>query len=1849
MSTQAISSILTGMLGIGYPTDQTLLPYFRSHVGRSPESLALVCGKRSLTYKELDRISDVLAANLIATGLVGKETKVALLLERSERIVISILAVMKAGAAYVPIDPAYPSTRMRYILDDSAAAIVITETPCLLKDFPSDIAVIDLDFVTWERSVDRKLPDPAPTDLAYIIYTSGSTGQPKGVMIEHRNVLRLFFNDAPIFDFSADDTWMLFHSYCFDVSVWEIFGALLFGGRLIICSKAELADPGMLIDILKREQVTILNETPSSFYILADYLSLSVTDGLSIRFVMLAGEALRPAKLAQWKAKYPGIKIFNMYGPTEATVYAAWKEIGDIEIKQNLSVIGTALPTLGLYVLDEQKQPVQIGEVGELYITGAGLARGYLNQSELTRQKFIPSPFEAGHYLYQSGDRVRMLASGEIEYIGRMDDQVKIRGYRVELGEVEYALSNLPGVIDTLITFYEEEGVMSLVAYFTLSQHLWTTEDLRTALVGILPEYMVPTYFIPLEHFPLNHNGKKDKSRLPHPGGKSSQYIVGRAASNDVEKALMKIWHRILGMDNIGVDKHFLTIGGNSLNGTMLSNLIQLHFGVSFGVKELFANPTIELQANYLAKAAVAGKKESSTARKYDKRLFYPLSSVQKRLYAIWHLEEEESGTTYNESYLYKINGEFNNKRAREAVLKIIQRHEALRTRFDFVNHELVQIIEPKISFPFQRYAVDKEDFDYTINNCIFPFNLHQAPLFRITQIEVSNGERFILLDFHHIIMDGITMHILRDEFTKLYDGATLNDTYLDYTDYVLQTYENEEKEKRRSDLVFWKEMLRNPGEPFLLPSDQARGSHQRFDGKECSLFLDATESIRLKRLAITYKVTPFVLLLSVYGSLCHKYTGVEDLILGTVTAGRRESEFEHVAGNFTNTLPLRMQITANQSFASLLNATNQMVMGALAHQDCPFEELVQELLPERDAGQHPLFNNLFVFQDRRISTEEMRFEGAALQKVMIPANKVKAEIWFEVLDLVDTFKVRLVYNAMLFEEQRMKRMLSHYINLLRLVLKDVHTEIGALDILTVGERNCLLKTFNRTAYVYDKGRSLAALFSQSCRLYSHEPALIDRNGSMSYGELHRKSNQLARFLCDQGVKRGDHVGLILGRSSELLIALWAVIKTGAAYVPIDPQFPAERQTYMMEKCGMKWMIGNDEHIVYVAGVQLFTLSHFDFDRYAPDELDHVLHAGDPLYTIFTSGSTGKPKGVVISHQAVHNFLHGMRQHITFQPGRRVLALTTVSFDIFVLEAIIPCLTGSTVVLADEQAQTDLTLLNSFMCKHKIDILQVTPSRLHWLLAEPGFQVVLSQLSELLVGGETFNPTLLGPLQQNKQLKLWNVYGPTETTVWSTIKELSGSEQVTIGSPIANTQIYILNKEQQLVPVGIPGEIYIAGDGLALGYLDEDALTAERFLPNPFDKGKKMYRTGDLGMWTSDGEITCLGRADHQVKIRGYRIEPAEIEAVILQFPGITSTVVIAEQGYQGGNYLIAYYVSEMEVEPEAFNLFLAKELPAYMIPAIYHLMEELPLTPNLKIDRKALPKPPVPKETTKASSPGNAIHALLFGIWHKLLQHDQIGLHDNFFAIGGNSISLVKMSYALKENGFEDVHVTDIFSNPTIFKLAEKIGSLKQPASIPEAGLLTLPPSYFSEKKGTGLIQYTKVFNASDLHQLLLLSEIYEVQVRDILLSVFFYQLHMISRKEKIMVTALKDQTKAAYNYLINYELVEDIADIVAQLNNQRDIKPFSFSIAHIDELASVKNSAIRPLFVSNTELVIDQTIAKYEWILSVQQEPSHFQLTLYANPLRFGKGKTREVFSGLTDTILAIINAAAQSEQLA
>jgi amino acid adenylation domain-containing protein len=1694
---------------VDYLKDKTIQELFKEQVEKTPDNIALIFQDKELTYRELSKKANQLAYLLQSKG-VQPNTLVGLMVERSLEMLIGIFSILKAGGAYLPIDPDYPGERIKFMLADSGAKVLVTgpepSTPVKVEaEVEEDggqsqglpLQLINLKNVPESLTLTSTstLSQVGPSNLAYIIYTSGSTGEPKGILVEHYSVVNLVFSQKRQFDINENDRVLQFSPICFDASVEQIFIALLSGAVLVLVDRNTLLDSSKFEEFISSRSITHLHAVPS-------FLSnVKVKDTFKLKRVISGGDVC-PVALAKKWSKH--CDFYNEYGPTETTVTSIEMRVGCGDVDESLSrlPVGRPIGNTTVYLFDQWKNPVPLGVVGELYIGGDGVARGYLNNPELTAEKFKRavighsslvisrssklSPNDqcpmTNERLYKTGDLAQWLPDGNIEYLGRMDHQVKIRGFRIELREIESQLLKHEAIKETVVIARGDDpgsasgisGDNYLCSYIVLhsSHSTYSPKSLREYLSNLLPDYMIPSYFVQVDKIPLTPSGKLDRKALPAPKITSEEKYT--APRTHIERELVEIWSEVLSRDavnlKIGIDDSFFELGGHSLKATILISKIHKKLDVIVPLVEVFKRKTIRRLSGYIKDARETKYTDIGLV---EKREYYALSSAQKRLYFLQQMNL--GSTSYNMTLVLPLDhvGKDIDKEKLEFMLKkLISRHESLRTSFLMMDKEPVQRIHDEVEFEIENYdmkevEVKVEEYEGTrglapllIKNFIRPFNLSHPPLMRSSLIGLPNGNHLWIVDMHHIISDGTSSMILADDFISLYYGDQLEPLALQYKDF--SEWQNSEKEKERikEQKAYWLKEFEEEIPILHLPTDYTRPAIQSFAVDSCDFELEEDLIVSLNELTLIEGVTLFMVLLAAVNIMLAKLSGQEEIVMGTPTAGRRHADLEKIIGMFVNTIALKNNPKGEKPFNLFLREIKERTLDAFENQEYQFEDLVDNVCVTRDASRNPLFDVMFSLQSTILTTpgkpdaEKSAKSFPAFENQHYYENRTaKFDLTITTVETANKLLFSFQYCTKLFKKETIERFIIYFKKILSAVVEEPTVTLRAIDILPEAEKQKILYHFNDTDAVYPLAVTVCQLFEEQAKKHPHSIAVMGaapgvgtrfitsapgkRNIYITYHELNKKSNQLARLLRAKGLQPDTIAGIMVEQSIEMVIGILAILKAGGAYLPIDPQYPQQRIMFFLQDSRSDFLLTQKKLISKQGTIcEIIDLEEKKLYKGDTSNLEMLNIPTDLAYVIYTSGSTGTPKGTLIQHNSLNNLCHWHNKYYSVTARDRATKYAGFGFDASVWEIFPYLISGASLYIIHKEIKSDIHRLNYFFEENNITIAFL-PTQ----LCEQFMTLQNHSLRILLTGGDKLRTFI------DRNYQLVNNYGPTENTVVAASFIVDKDYvNIPIGKPVDNTKLYVLNQYRQLQPPGVPGELCISGSGLSRGYLNQPELTMERFcLRRPGGLAPLLYRTGDLARWLPDGNIDFLGRIDHQVKIRGFRIELGEIENKLLTYPGIKASIVTTSADETGDKYLCAYIVAEHKAQGAGCTTadlkeYLSGSLPDYMIPSYFVFIEKIPLTLNGKVDRKALPTPEAKAvEDRTTNAPRNQVEEKLAEIWSDVLgiRKEIISIDDNFFQLGGHSLKMTILAAKIHQKLAVKLPIVELFKTPTIRDMA--------------------------------------------------------------------------------------------------------------------------------------------------------------------------------------------------------------------
>lgn len=1651
-----------------YPSESCIHELFQAQAEQTPHAVALVCGECAVPYAELGSRASRLACRLQELG-VGPEVRVAICAERSIELVVGLLATLKAGGAYVPLDPAYPRERLSYMLLDSGAKVLLhgliqaEVLQGVQEEVGAAVELIDLcaDAAQWGspgQTTEFSHSGAGSRNLAYVIYTSGSTGRPKGVMVEHRSVCNLISWHCREFGLGEGRRSSMTAGVAFDASTWEIWPALCSGGTLVLAPGRLSGDAAQLLEWWRQQRLDVS-------FLVTPLAELACSEGginPALNYLLVGGDRLSRVPVRE------GLVVVNNYGPTETTVVAS---SGRLSTEEPVLHIGRPIANTKVHLLDKRAEPVPVGVVGEIYIGGAGVARGYLNRPELTAERFVPDPFSAepDERMYRTGDLARYLDDGDLEYLGRTDYQVKIRGFRIEIEEIEECLRQQNGIREAVVLAREDQrGGKRLVAYFVSAGGLLEVGQLRERLACSLPEYMLPVAYVQLESLPLTANGKLDRRALPPPQEAAFVQREYEEPRGGLESALAQMWSELLGVPRVGRQDHFFELGGHSLLAMQLLARVRQRLGQEVPLQQLFAHPVLQRFAQWVSQAQ---RSQLPPLQALERPSRVPLSFAQQRLWFIAQLDGA-AAAAYHIPVGLRLRGHLDRSALQQALDRIVSRHEALRTHFELLDGQPGQRMAP----PGRGVQLQHHDLrghpdgqqqvrHWSQWEAHTAFDLQQGPLIRARLLQLDDQENVLLITMHHIVSDGWSLGVLKRELSVLYrafsrgEDDPLPPLSIQYADYALWQRQWME-DVLQQQLLYWKLELQGAPALISLPTDRARPAVQDYMGERIEIELDERLSEGIRLLSRRHGTTLPMTLLAAWAALAARLSGQTEVVIGTPVANRTRAEVEELIGFFVNTLALRIEVSSNGRVGELLEQVRRRSVEGQSHQEVPFEQVVEGLRPVRSLSHSPIFQLMFAWENSfgdALDLEPLRIEALKSSDY----RRAKYDLTLSLREVGQRIVGELEYASALYECSTMHRHRQSLLRLLEGMVADDQQLISRLPLLSEVEREQLLVEWNETHREYPQDRGVHELFESQVERLPEAVALVCEGQSLTYAALNQRANRLACHLKHLGVGPEVRVALCADRGIELVVGCMATLKAGGAYVPLDPAYPRERLSYMLQDSGAAVLLHAQlpaqmpSQLLEVASTTIVLVDLCaDVAQWASrsgQNQDGGARSHNLAYVIYTSGSTGRPKGVMTPHRGAVNRLAAQGGFAPFHVNEVCCQKTSIGFVDSIYETLGPLTEGLRLVVAPAAASRDLEELTALIERAGVTCLVSVPSMAHALL-ERSLAGRLRGLRSWTLSGEALETSLLRRLHEAfPGCRIINLYGSSEVCADATSYVSQGPVEgmrVPIGRPIRNMRVYVLDEHREPVPIGVTGEIYIGGAGVARGYLNQPKLTAERFMRDPFhmEADAHIYRTGDLGRYLADGNLEYLGRTDYQVKIRGFRIELGEIERCLLQQPGIRAAAVLAREDQPGEKRLVAYVISESApLDARQLREQLSRSLPEYMLPVAYVRMESLPLTANGKLDRRALPMPEGAALVQREyEEPHDGLESALAQIWSELLRVERVGRQDHFFELGGHSLLAVQLMERMRRQGmYADIRT--LFMQPTLAGLAQAVGQAQE------------------------------------------------------------------------------------------------------------------------------------------------------------------------------------------------------------
>jgi len=1706
-----------------YPRDKSISQVFEEQAARAPQAVALVFGSQTLTYGSLNARANQVACYLTERGASPGDI-VAVCMERTEDLITVILGILKTGCAYLPLDPTYPRKRIEHVLEDAKPVLLVTEGE-LSRSLAGVCPVLVSTEEAAERcrslpSDDRRHSAATGESLAYVIYTSGSTGGPKGVCVPHRAVLRLVLNTDYI-DIQPEDRVAQASNMAFDASTFEVWGALLNGACLVAVPNDVLLSPRDLKAFVRDERIRVMWITAGLF----DRIASEEPDAFTtLDTVLSGGEALTPKWVRRVLEAWAPGRFVNGYGPTEATTFATWHHVREVPEDAAGIPIGKPIANTTAHVLGKHLCLLPIGLPGELCLGGDGLALGYLGDPGLTNERFVRHELGSGPdgRLYRTGDLVRRQPDGTIEFLGRLDSQVKIRGFRIELTEIENTIQGMPGVKNAAVAVHETAGGSKELAAYVVPQEGTEVQPdrIREHLRSRLPEYMAPSRYIRLDEIPLNTNGKVDRRRLPGPGRERGEpgSTIERPVT-ETEIALAAIWSELLDRPQVSRGDNFFDIGGNSLLAIQLQSRIERRLGFHISVRDLFEHQRLDAQARLLRSERSAARGGTTITRRSMAKPA-PLSFSQEGLFV---LERLSPGLPeYNVPLVLRLRGELDAEALSQSLDEVAARHEVLRSRFESRDRELVQMAdEPRRGLlrvvdlaDVPAANRDERALALAVEEAKRPFDFVEGPILRAVLVRLERMEHLLVVVIHHIVFDGWSVGIFLREWSDGYNGSVAGRAVdpaslpFQFSDYAAWQRTRVERGDFADDLAYWREKLAHPPAELRFLCGPSDGARPRSAGGHVTVRMPSQVVGRLRAFRRERQTTLYHTLLAVWKTVLYRYSGEEDLVVGSATAGRDRAELEPLIGYFVNTILLRTRMSPDLSFAGAVERVGAVAMEALEHHRLPFETLVQDLRPNRVPGRVPFIQSMFVVQNAPAA--DGRFQGVDVERIDLHNGTAKFPVTLMVVEEGDDIRLDLEYETATVDGEVARRILTHFQNLLDDGLAHPEKSIGDLNMLTAEEEHLFLREWNATQRDYPRDATIPALFEAQVAQNSSALAVAYDGEQLTYGELNARANRLARYLAQAGAMPGSIVAVCMERSAGPVAAILAILKAGCAYLPLDPDNPKQRINQILQDAQPVLLLTAGRTSTTLTDAVVSTrpipteedLASFD----AEDPMVGSVDGASMAYVMYTSGSTGSPKGVCVPHRAVARLVLNTN-YIDIHVTDRIAQASNLAFDASTFEVWGALLNGACLVGIPPEVMLSPGAFNAFLQRERIDVLWVTAGLFNRIASqEPG---AFENVGTLVSGDEALTPRWVKRvLETGAPGRFLNGYGPTESTTFATWHHVrtvpENAASIPIGRPVANTTAYVLDNHKRLAPAGIPGELYLGGDGLALGYLGDPDLTDRRFVRHPFATGERLYRTGDLVKRNFDGAIEFLGRLDDRTKIRGFRVELGEIECAIRACAGVKDAAVVVREPAPDVKELVAYLTVQDGENPEidALRREIAARLPEYMAPTSYIQLEELPLNANGKVDKRRLPMPRRDRTEFggRYEEPESETERTLAAIWSELLDRSPLSCTDNFFDIGGNSLLAIQLLRTIEDTFGVRLPLRDLFEYPSLAAQARHLDGVRSEPGLPgapedaalrEGNFLvpvrakgSLPPLYFAAGAGDVAGTYTALVELLDSEQ---------------------------------------------------------------------------------------------------------------------------------------------------------------------
>lgn len=1810
-----------------------------------PKKIAIQCGSQQLTYGELYLQSNRIASILVKN--ISDNSNVALIMDRGIDMITSLIGIIKIGGVFVPIDPSYPLNRIEYMLDSADCGTIIT-TECYMEKLSSvfnqvknNIKIIVVD---KERNNSKNEEiNYKYNEECYIYFSSGSTGKPKGILGKHSSLKQFIQWEIKEFGVNSNSRVSQIISPSFDACLRDIFVPLVAGGTLCIPENIDIIlNPLKLVKWIDENKITLTHMVKTLF---VNMMSEVNDENLlkSLKYIFLSGEGLQGTDIKKIYELFKGrIDIINLYGATETTLVKTFYkvEIDDVN-KSNIS-IGKAMDGAKIHIFNNKFEECKQSECGEIYIESDYMTFGYYKDDVNTREKFIKNYFSkhGTSIMYKTGDMGRMIENGNYECLGRIDRQIKINGVRIEPGEIENTFKDYLKVSQVVVTSLKKKDVKEkLCAYYSGNQEL-NDEEIKYTLSKYLPSHMIPTIYIYLSKMPLLPNGKINIKELPTIEDKPT--FKQNNCFDEYEKKVSEVICDVIDLESIDLDEDFLSLGGNSMDAAQIALKLYKKYNSQILVSDVLKRKTVKGIAEYIKNEKCT---EYISVTKAPNLSRYTLAPGQKSIYLLSKMHD--IGMSYNLPEIIEIRGKINIEDINLAYKNLIKEEEALRTSFKMIEGEIVQIIsdEVEVNVPLIDYSykykdgnLNSQDTKWILKKFVKEFNLENAPLIRMYLIKVAEEKHLLLIDMHHIISDVSSQEIFKQKLSNLINKKPIDRAEINYRDYSVWINDRLKSDKILKMKNYWMNLYENDIPILEIPTDFNRPVIRSFNGGNLIKFIDIGLVEKIREFSAKESKTVYTFMLTVFIVLLNKYTSQEDVVVGTAVSVRNHPDLQKIVGMFVNTIPLRVKTTDCEKFVDLLEQVSNILLLTMENQEYPFEKIVEDLKIKPKLSRNQLFDVMFIMQS--VDSFKLEIEGASTKKIIIEEDRAKFDITLTVYEDGEDICLNFEYSTDLFKRRTIERMANHYENLLSECIDKYLRNVDEISMILNDEKNFILNHLKKHEKCdFNIEKTFIDLFIEQVNKNPDKVAITFKEITVTYKELDIASDYLVKILQDKYFEENAIVAIMMKRTPLLFISMIAILKSGCAYLPIDLTYPEDRIKYMIEDSKCSLILADNENINDFK-VDFINLELKDVLKKERVELFSVnkCRRDKAAYVIYTSGSTGKPKGVMITNKNISSFISAIKNEIEIANYKTILSLTTISFDIFVFESLLPLSEGLEVVLGDEEDQQNPYNIKNILYNNKIDIFQATPSRLSMIIEALGSTECLKNVKTLIVGGEQFPQSLLKELKSLNGIRIFNVYGPTEATVWCSIKELTNENRITIGKPFSNTEMYILNRSNQLQPVGIPGELYISGDCLAKGYINNEGMTRERFVFNPFKNGHVMYKTGDIVKLLENKEIEFIRRVDSQVKLRGYRVELNEIEKCIGDLDIISNCVCDVKEDAKRGQYLVAYYEASESISISNTRELLSKKLPDYMIPSVFMHLEKLPITKNGKMDRKGLPIPEATRpilndEYQKVST---KVEKEILSIWQAILGVNNIGINDNFFELGGNSLLLVRMHNKLEEKFEKSISVADIFSHPTIFSLSKYLTSNTKLKKL--INTVALPSEYFNmiqDKSSVDEYEYGFAEHVRDTIRDICKSN-YDLE--SFMFTFYVYLFYRITENENLYFYKIIDSNKGIISQIhVDMSVHFNFTDLMKALS----IKPVLSEMFSINDIRydEIKNRKDEVAIIFSVDKSIPTKLNDIFDIITIVQNKKSLKVKYKFNSYKINSSKVEELMTIYINLVQASI----------